>query len=758
MDLTLILHSLSTLLVLWSIILLSFILGLPLASIFLDVKQKNPEHTYLFFYVSTIVGYTVLNLSIFFATLIFNCGTDKVAIPTLILILLISVAYLLLRKEMLINVISHDYLKKLFLIVLLPVASFHIILPILIGKWDMAYSTGDDASRWFMVVDYFRHNVFEYWKVTNETLVWRLGERPLQNVSGAIICSIFNTNQANGYSLSSASSSIMACLSFCLLVESMFPLEKMKSRYLLWAVAIAFFGFFGVMTNIFYTGRTTHHFSIYPVIASLSFVAVKNKFTNRFLWFLFWNVSLAYYYSIRFSLNYLMVVFVMIAFQWIFREIKFKSLLKNYLAYIISFAVAVFAAWGEVKVILESITSQGMGFFLMQRGKDYGSDGTAYDRFMKWSGFISTYELADSIPSLIFYGLMGMVIFAISAAVYKSIKSAKKSPGYLALIAFNIVMATNLFLTGNYYVAWKSALYWPTYVLIGLTALSIDYFKSSKGSRKTIGIGLAAFIFLFIGLTGRQFDFYWGMTDQRFTKVDKISYEMVKMVSDNISDMNKPKSQIKIFGLDYGSERHLLLREIFKEYGWQPVRQKELWFSHDITIKSPELMDDYRYDFLLYANTFGEGEWLDLSGNKSSLIYSYYPFSLFTSRSSFVEFTKGIETTHYEYDVQRDCLNYGELIVDDTSQVTIVNNGYHSWYRFRYKIFSKEVIDPNDYLTFYLDTQPLHLSFNMISENEEYRQYSFDLKNLSTFRLARLMIIKKVSAPKIIISKVSWGY
>lgn len=757
MDLTLVLHSLSTLFVLWTIVILSFILGSPLASIFLEVKQKSSEQSYLFFYISIIIGYTVLNLSIFFVTLLFGCGTDKVAIPTLILILALSIAYMIYRKETFVNVITHDYLKKLFLVVLIPVASFHIILPILMGKWDMAYSTGDDASRWFMVVDYFRHNVFEYWKITNETLIWRLGERPLQNVSGAIICSIFNTNQAIGYSLSSASSSIMACFSFCLVVETMFTIKKMQSRYLLWTIVIAFFGFFGTLTNVFYTGRTTHHFSIYPVIACLGFVAVKNKFTNRLLWFLFWNVSLAYYYSIRFSLNYMMIVFVILGFQWMFMEINFKSLVKNLLAFILSFAIAIFAAWGEVKALLESITSEGVEFFLMQRGAGYGSDGTVYDRFMKWSGFISTYELAESIPKFIFYGKMVMVIIAILVAIYMSVKSIKKSPAYFALIAFNIAFAANLFISENYYVAWKSALYWPIYILIGLTAITIKYWESPKAVEKKIGIGLAIFIFLFIGLTIRQLDYFWLMTDQRYTKVDKTSYEMVKTISDNAYVRNKSKSQIKIFGFDYSSERHLLLREVFKDYDWQPVRDKNLNYIHDMVINKPELMDNYNYDFLLYANTYGNGEWIDVSGNNTSLLYDHYPFKIFSGKSSLIEFKSGTEIGYYR-DPDSNILSYEGHLMADTCSMIFVNNGLHNWLTIAFRVAGNEQINLSKELLVTLHNGTKIIPFSNFLLDKKSKKYSITISVLNKIRISEIFFIKKNMKEEIFISKVKWGY
>ena len=47
-----------------------------------------------------------------------------------------------------------------------------------------------------------------------------------------------------------------------------------------WAVILLFFGSF---TSIFYTNRTTHHFSVYHVPPNMCFLAIEDKGFRRLL-------------------------------------------------------------------------------------------------------------------------------------------------------------------------------------------------------------------------------------------------------------------------------------------------------------------------------------------------------------------------------------------------------------------------------------------------------------------------------------------
>jgi len=76
------------------------------------------------------------------------------------------------------------------------------------------------------------------------------------------------------YSVSSAMAMMMSAVSFSLLLENFSPLRTRKERYVIWALMLLFFGFFGLFTSIFYTSRTTHHFSVYPILASMFFLAI----------------------------------------------------------------------------------------------------------------------------------------------------------------------------------------------------------------------------------------------------------------------------------------------------------------------------------------------------------------------------------------------------------------------------------------------------------------------------------------------------
>ena len=73
---------------------------------------------------------------------------------------------------------------------------------------------------------------------------------------------------------------MMSAVSFIPLLESFPPLRTRKGRYMTWAVILLFFGSF---TSIFYTNRTTHHFSVYHVPPNMCFLAIEDKGFRRLL-------------------------------------------------------------------------------------------------------------------------------------------------------------------------------------------------------------------------------------------------------------------------------------------------------------------------------------------------------------------------------------------------------------------------------------------------------------------------------------------
>jgi len=741
--------NLSPLFLVLMLLIMSGVVGMPLAAYFLG---RNGTTKLLA--LAVVLGFGLIHLAVFFATLVLRSGTDKVALPTLMVLMALALLFFMLpsSREML-RSLRTSAKTWIGLLSLFLIAGSHVLLPVILGYWEMAYATGDDASRWYMVVNYFRTEVFEYWKVTGDTLQWRLGERPLQNISGALIASLFHTTSAIAYSLSSAAAAIVAAFSLLFLFETWFGEKNDKNRWFAWVLIALFFGFFGAFTNIYYTGRTTHHFSLYPVIAALGFVGVVDKGLRRWLWFALWCVLLAYCYSIRFSVNFVVLAGFIIFSQWICKEIVFRRAVVNVLALATGLSVACVAAYGELKVILESMGGSS-GFLLMQRGADYGADGTTLDRILKWSGFLGTYDSHESVRLWMLIIGLSLIFLVVGIALIQAAWSFRTQPSYAGLLVFNIVLATFLFASKNYYVAWKISLYWPAYVFVGFLGFASNlYYSATEDYKRRAGLYLMVLAVLYIGVTGRQLLMYKEMVEDRVTKVDQQSYEMVSTLKTSLRDC--PQCTSLIYGFDYSAERHLLLREIFRDFDWQPLRGKELNFENDIIRRrTPEQMDQYHYTFLLYANTF-KCEPFDFSGNRDSLLYDNYPFQIFGPRSSLLEPISGIEIRMYgPYDEIRHCPVYGGEMTDPAAKLVFANNGAHSWLDLTIRVYGGGMKSLGQILTFTATAG--RSTIDNLGKTDDYSEYRVHLYELQDDRLVRLSLVRRGEG-KIILTQAKWG-
>lgn len=749
-----------------ALLLLSGAVGLPLAAYFL-----GRDGTVRLLALAVSLGFGLIHLTVFLGTKLVQEGTDRVALPALMFLLMWTLVF----------VASPPGRRVLFgirgstrtwgvLIGLFLVAGSHVLLPVLLGRWEMAFATGDDASRWYMVVSYFRTEVFEYLKVADRTLQWPLVERPLQSISGALIVSLFNTTPAIAYSISSAMAVIVAAFSLLFLYETWFKNEDGKSRWFIWVLIALFFGFFGVFTNIYYTGRITHHFSLYPVIASLGFVGVTDKGLRRWVWFSLWCVILAYCYSIRFSVNFVALAAFIIFFQWVSKEIGFRRAVVNMMALTAGLIVSSVAAYRELEFIVKGMVESN-GFLLMQRGSDYGADGSMLDRILKWSGFLGTFDSHELVKHwALFFGalsgyeyvnqwallflLLGMILVMVCVALAQAFRSLRSQPSYMGLLAFNMLIGAILFARGNYFVAWKMSLYWPAYIFVGFLGFAGSLYYGSTAHRRKIGLFLLMFAGLYISMTARQLSDYMEMVEQRATKVDSQSYVMVDALKKSLPDCSNCRPLI--FGFDYSPERHLLLREIFRDFDWQPLRGKELNFENDIIVRHTSAqMDQYRYAFLLYANAY-KCEAFDFSGNLDSLIYEHFPIQIFGQKSSLLEPIEGMEPRIYgPYDKLRHCSVYGMEVTGNTARLVFANNGAHSWLDLTVRVYGEGVGgDMEKFLS--LTATAGQSSVEKLSKTQDYGEYHVHLSELQDSRLVQLNLLRRADG-RILLTHATWG-
>ena len=567
---------------LFGLILLSALIGAPFAFIIFGNPAYKKSKLYPFIYASLAIGYGVLHLALLGLGIALEKGYASFAKPISLLLAITSLLFILCKSPGLGKLLAKESLNVALLCIALILACMHILGPVLAGFWDMAYATGDDAARWFMVVNYFQDHFFKYLAVTDVSLRYDLTERPMQNSSGAIMMAIFGINPAFAYSLSAASSMLMSAASFMLIFEGIFGLSDTKKRYILWFVSGLFFGLFGSFINYYFTGRTTHHFSVYPMLFSLAFFAVEEKWWKRMIWFTLSNLFLALGYSIRFPMNYIFMVGCIISFQCLVGKITTRMLLSNAIAMSVAALVTCMFAWTELKSVL---AKDWQGFFMQRPGR-YGLDGSVdgFDVFFKWSGILGTYETTSNLSlTLLWMAGLAIAVF-IATAIYVALVYYRRYPAYTALLGINLIIGISMFAVGNYYVAWKSSLYWAIYIFLGVLQGIFLLLSMQSKKLKLTGYTILIILILFICFTARQLPMYKEMTDERVTKVDSQSYEMVNLLKGLLQTC--PECKPQIFGFDFSAERHLLLREIFREFEWQPIRGSKRKLGYNFTMTS----------------------------------------------------------------------------------------------------------------------------------------------------------------------------
>lgn len=749
---------LEPILVIAGTILLSCLVGIPAAYWFTrPAAPAEPWRPHLFVYVAALVGYGELHLASFLASQAAGFGMEFVA-PTVAAVLGAYAAYFWFRRRAeLANTLGPERWPLLLLFVVLLVSALHVTLPVVLGRWEMAYATGDDAARWYMVVTYFQRHVFHYAGMTEETLRWPMVERPLQAESGATIKAIFHTRASFAYTASAASAVAMAVLAFNLVFEGMFGIARRWLRPVLWLVTGTFFSVFGAFTNIFYTGRTTHHFSMFAVLASFGFVAFAPRGLRRWAWFCTWCILLAYIYSIRFSVNFAMAASAILVFEWIGRRYDFRTLVTQGAGLWAAVLVAGGAAYPEIIYIVDSLREKGTAFLLLQRNPSYGADGALIDRTLKWSGFLGTFETHENLAPAWQTGLLVLVAFVAAVALVQVIRGLRSSPAYTGLIAASVVSATMLFVRQNFYVAWKLALYWPSYVLLGYLAVTCWLLAGSRRLGRVAGVILVVVILGYIAVTTRQLGYYFYMVDDRYTKVDQATTRLRDLVERDRAQ--HPGSTGRIFGYDLSAERHLLLREIFRHFPWQPVRGNGFNFVNDMMVESPEQLDQYRYEYLIYVPAYGS-EPIDFSGNASALIGTSGPFQLYGAHSSLLEIKSGTELNMYgPWNEERHCWNYGAVLTEPSAELVFANNGNHDWLEVVVRVEAPGAgAAPTPAFELSTDQPAVVPAVTPTIHGPDFAEYRVRLTDLAAVRLTKIHLVRRPGTAKVYVTASKWGY
>ena len=741
----------------------SYLIGYPLSLFLVSRNERSgggDSYKAKMVYMPLVIGYSLINLTVFVVSLLSSRGTQDITQPTVLALILMSLIILVLRRkqeaEEFFTIPSFKWFAAINVILL---ASYHVLWPVVTGRWLMAYATGDDASRWLMAVDYFQTHFFQYGADAVDSLRFNLRERPLYLQAGATVASLFRIESALAYSVMSGFSAVMSAVSFCLLYESMFQIRTRMQRWTLWTVSILLVGVSGLLPNQFYCGYSTHHFSVYPVLASFAFFAVDGKNLKRFVWIAMWGVLNALYYTNRYAVYVYFCIAVMILFESFEGGFSYKRLLGGSVLLLLSLAVVAVVTLPEVRSVVESLRSGSTTGLTLQKTADYyGGNWSPMEKVLKFFGIMSQYESlagGTGIRRLLSFGLVSVCsLLALAMAALRPFRH----PAYAGLFWSNFVLALFLLLTGGSYVMYKSAPYWVCIIVIGFLASVWDETVIRHSLFRRFGRFLIVCFILMIIVTGSGvLDIYWEMVDQRHTKVDDVTNRLKKTIADSFGTSYHEK-KASIFAFDYGAERTPLMRQIFKDFDWQPVRGLDHTFDGDVISGNKDAYDEYRYDYLMYAHVFNGP--FDFSGNASSRIFAEGPFEVFTGRSSFVEFKNGVEFKVLRWAESGGQHKYCLTFLQDTAKALFVNNGIHDWIEFE---FTSKLAKPgpNSVELRLMPTNPIFTTVRAayVSERSDTTKSAlYRFYGLRGYRLSEVRLVPSRDAGALLITRIAWGY
>lgn len=658
-------------LVIFCALLLSIVLGLPFANLFLTTQNKKQTH-FKAIYLSALFGYSLLHFTYFVWTQALHVGVTTAtpyALGSLVPFLAWGL-YSISRDRKIWWDFTQSYAGTLFVLFCACFISvISIAYPILAGWWNMAYGVGDDGSRVFMFSRYFLDHPHQYGELARDTLYWSMNERPMFEISGPILRVLFNLNQSLAYSIANIMGGVMTFLAALFLLESMISRLDTRFRVLLFIALAILLGTSGQSINLFYSGRTTHYFSVYPFLAALSVLFIPtSRIRYAFGWLSFWFIAISGFYTLRYTV-YLTALIGLSSCYFLFIRNGYKKFLKINIGLVIALLVSFGLYLEEFRAILRNAS------VTLDRQPWYGFPGEVLERTLKLFGLLATHQslYVSQIHAVL---LLGGFIVANLVAFLFLFRSIRLRIFLLLFLSILISLAGS-FAIKDYFTFSKIIAYGNVFLVLAVATAFMYLIAKHSHVKKMIAVlllGATISIQTFFALS--IFEFYRSLIFARGTYIDSAKSSVISSLHGEVG-CSSPCRDKTIFGFDYSAERHLLLREAFSAFHWQPVRGsypgQALWFDKDIINVPKKDYDLYEYDYILVAPD-NQCDSIDFSGNKN-LLYQSKELIFYGRNSSLIEFQA---PAFYTYIVTEPtgCRKNG-FVIEQATEAVFVNQGKH---------------------------------------------------------------------------------
>ena len=610
-------------------LLVCFLIGIMPTSLLYrrSVLFRGRASALLFLSLSSVCGFLVWPFLIFNVAIILKATVPAVIFPCTAFLLLASSVTLWRSREVRDSLITlakgHKTTVLLGAFLLFPIATYHIILPLIQHGIVMGYAIGNDGAAYLGAIDGLKST---YWEVNKPGLVLA---RPLMQYAMAITSVFWRQDNYFAYGVTTAVVAFLIAAAFGTTYVQLTALRNRPMRaWFIFVVAAMIIGVTGTFQTLYYTGTLSQYYGALPIYLALTVPLVKIRPLPLFLWSFFVFAAVITMYTIA---NLPVPVGVVLAYLgiagWINRR---KHVFRHYL-----FACIAAVAGGLLAGVLYRYELRFLLEWASVRG--YAHPYDILTSVVVTLGLFTQY--ADpSILAVQFLKLALLVLLAV--ALFAALdRRNRRALAYLVLPLLSVGVMP-LFDPKNLLLTKYRAILLPMILMVPMFPLV------RWREKKT-------FIVMSSGMLALALTVAAGREELRVfylpTMIARNIYVDAAVAGFRKSILDKYKPGSRIYCNDYTAERHTFLRALFRPYDWQPVRAASVWpeFGYD-TARHPPWVDKYQYDYFLDADD-AHGPVEIRAANTSSLIAQVpHLYSLYSGQMQNLEFGLKFETDDWK--------------------------------------------------------------------------------------------------------------
>lgn len=562
-------------------LLLLFMIGVAPTLLFYRhslILRNSASSLFLFTSLAMLSGFLLLPFAVFNFAIVLQKNVTEIIYPVSAALLLVNLLVVAISP------VSRAALFAMFrdqrrfigivLFVFFPIASQHILWPLIQHDIAMGYAIGNDGAAYFGAIDGLQST---FWTVNKAGLVL---SRPLMQYAMAVTSAFWQVDNYFAYGTTTA---LVAFLIAAALASTYVQLANLRNRpiavLITFTVAAMLIGAAGTFSTLYYTGTLSQYYGALPVFFALTLPLVNTRPIPLFVWSVFAYSTIITMYTIGNIAVPIAISFVHLAtYAWLqWRKRSFRHYAVAAILLGIGFFASIAIYRYELAFILEWASSRNLAHpYNLLRST------------VITLGLFSQY-LDANIPVVLYLGAALLALFALSV-IGALPRRNRRSRAYL-LLPVIITLVFVAFDSHNLMLTKYRGILFPLIAMSAVFALYRIRHKYEFVAKATgifsLAVPIAAGYSLFQ-------DFYVPTMVDRNIYVDPSVAQMRSRL------LARYRPGARVYCTDPTGERHTFLRSLLRPYDWQPARLSSIWPEYGYEAgKYPAWIDEFRYDYIL---------------------------------------------------------------------------------------------------------------------------------------------------------------